>query len=314
MKHLPLGSIGWLLVDEAGQAVPQAAVGAILRSKRTIVVGDPLQIPPVVTLPERLVRAVADEFRVESLRWTAPHASAQTLADAASTHQASFRGEVEPRRVGVPLLVHRRCQDPMFSISNMVAYDRQMVHAAGAAKVGSVTDVLGCSRWFAVDGDADTKWCPAEGDMVVRLLDELARKRVRDPDLFVITPFRDVANGIRERLKRENGVLRAFGVDPEDWLQNRIGTIHTVQGREAEAVILLLGAPAAHQGGARAWAAATPNIVNVAVSRAKQSLYVVGSHGAWSGVGHARTLADALPIAGMGSEGWTSVTLPAAPR
>lgn len=39
---LPPESIGWLLVDEAGQVVHQDAVGAIMRAKRTIVVGDPL--------------------------------------------------------------------------------------------------------------------------------------------------------------------------------------------------------------------------------------------------------------------------------
>lgn len=76
---------------------------------------------------------------------------------------------------------------------------------------------------------------------------------------------------------------------------NRIGTIHTFQGREADSVILLLGAPKAAQNGARSWAAGTPNILNVAVSRAKKSLYVVGSYGAWSGVGYARELASALP-------------------
>lgn len=42
--------------------------------------------------------------------------------------------------------------------------------------------------------------------------------------------------------------------------------------------------------------AETPNILNVAVSRAKQSLYVVGSYGAWSEVGYARELGSSLPI------------------
>jgi len=67
-----------------------------------------------------------------------------------------------------------------------------------------------------------------------------------------------------------------------------------VQGREADTAIVLLGAPKASQGGARSWAAGPPNIFNVAVSRATQNLYVVGSFGAWSAVGHARELARSI--------------------
>lgn len=68
-------------------------------------------------------------------------------------------------------------------------------------------------------------------------------------------------------------------------MQERVGTVHTVQGREAEAVILVLGAPLDEQKGARAWAGMTPNILNVAITRAKEALYVVGNQDLWKDVG-----------------------------
>jgi len=286
------GGIGWLLIDEAGQALPQAAVGAIMRAKKTVVVGDPLQIPPVVTLPERLNSEICKFFNIAKSIWVAPEASAQTLADQASRYQAAFRSDQGSRRVGVPLLVHRRCQEPMFGISNRIAYDGQMVHAPEPRDPGPIGGVLGASRWFSVDGEAESKWCPAEGDFVVGLLRKIAEAGVVDPDLFLITPFRVVAQELRRRLEREPTLFSTFKVDMRDWLNDRVGTIHTVQGREANSVILILGAPNASQSGARSWAAGSPNILNVAVSRAKQNLYVVGSYGAWSGVGHARELAS----------------------
>jgi hypothetical protein len=86
---LPAGSVGWLLVDEAGQALPQAAVGAVMRAKRSIIVGDPLQIPPVVTLPERLNSEICKFFKIDKSIWAAPDASAQTLADQASPRRRS---------------------------------------------------------------------------------------------------------------------------------------------------------------------------------------------------------------------------------
>lgn len=127
-------------------------------------------------------------------------------------------------------------------------------------------------------------------------LNKIAAADVPHPNLFIITPFRIVAQELKNRLKREEALSSTLRVDIGAWADDRVGTIHTFQGREADAVILVLGAPKASQNGARSWAAGSPNILNVAVSRAKQNLYVVGSRGAWSGVGHARELASALPF------------------
>lgn len=298
LGDLPPSSFGWVLVDEAGQATPQSAVGLLMRAKKAIIVGDPLQIPPVVSLPQRLVVEVAKYFGVDPNRWLAPDASVQTLADEASRLKAEFRADVGVREVGLPLLVHRRCQEPMFGISNRIAYDGQMVFAAGEVVAGPVYRSLGVSRWLNVDAPADSKWCPAEGEAVLALLEKLAAAGVLRPDLYVITPFRVVAHELRERIRKASGLLDRLGIDSTEWLRDRVGTIHTFQGKEAEAVVAVLGAPAAAHLGARRWAASSPNILNVMVSRAKQGLYVIGSHAAWSTIGHGRALASALPLEG----------------
>jgi len=293
--HLPANSIGWLLVDEAGQATPQAAIGALMRSKRAVVVGDPLQIPPVISLPEQLNSKIAAYFSVSRSRWTAPEASVQTLADHASRFVGAFDTDKGVRQVGVPLLVHRRCRNPMFDISNAIAYDRQMVFATPARPIGHVRKCLGASCWIDVVGEAQSKWCPAEADTLVKMLDRLATAGIVSPDIFIISPFRIVADEMRRRIERERVLMQSLGASAYEWARDRVGTIHTFQGREADTVFLVLGAPNDSQTGARNWATSSPNILNVAVSRAKENLYVIGSRAAWSGTGCAREVANALP-------------------
>jgi hypothetical protein len=279
---LPPESLGWLLVDEAGQALPQAAVGALMRARRAIVVGDPLQIEPVVVLPETLTVAICRHLGVDPDRFNAPLASVQTVADAATPYGAEFEGRDGSRGVGVPLLVHRRCANPMFEISNAVAYAGLMVNAKppAASPVGAV---LGDSRWIHVEGSAEDKWSAEEGAAVVELLRRLQEAEA-SPDLYVVTPFVIVADNLR-RMVVESGVLRTWTDQPWTWARERIGTVHTVQGREAEAVIFVLGAPAAQQAGARGWAGGRPNLLNVAVTRAKERLYVIGNRRLWRTAG-----------------------------
>ncbi len=283
LGKLPPESLGWLLVDEAGQAIPQAAVGAIMRTKRAVIVGDPIQIEPIVMLPNTLTDAICHTFGVDVEQYSAPRASVQTLGDAASAYTTEFEMKSGgSRTVGVPLLVHRRCSDPMFSISNEIAYSRLMV-SAKVEQPSEIREVLGDSRWIHVAGGGEDKWCSQEGDEVVRLLRQLAEARASS-DLYVISPFVIVADGLRRTI-RQTGVLQNWVDDEPRWITERVGTVHTAQGREAEAVIIVLGAPNPSQTGARNWAGGRPNILNVAVTRAKEVVYVVGNRKWWREAG-----------------------------
>ena len=125
---LAVSQLGWLFVDEAGQAPPQYAVGALWRAKRAVIVGDPLQLKPVVTLPWGGQRALAREFGVGE-QWAPSRTSVQQVADRLAEHGTALPGPAsdEPVWVGTPLRVHRRCDRPMFGISNQIAYDGLMV-------------------------------------------------------------------------------------------------------------------------------------------------------------------------------------------
>jgi hypothetical protein len=292
LGKLPPESLGWLLIDEAGQALPQAAVGALTRSRRAIVVGDPMQIEPVVALPDILTQAICRAFGIDPDRFNAPTASVQTLADAATPYGAEFANRRGSRTVGVPLLVYRRCDQPMFGIPNAVAYEHLMVQGRGRRR-SVIRDILGPSRWIDVTGSASEKWCPEEGEAVLELLDAL-RRLPEPPDIYIITPFVVVQDNLRA-LVRDSGVLDGWTADPGRWVFDRVGIVHTVQGREAEAVILVLGAPATQQTGARNWAGSRPNILNVAVTRAKEALYVVGNRALWRQSGVFQVLHARMP-------------------
>jgi hypothetical protein len=290
--HLPPESLRWLLVDEAGQAVPQAVVGAMMRTKRAIILGDPQQIEPVTSLPTALAESICRDFGINPDRWNAPAASVQSVADATSTLGAEFEREIGSVKVGFPLLVHRRCAEPMFSISNRLAYSGLMVHATGA-RPSPIRDVLGASHWVDVapDQTAD-KWSEREGEAVLAMLRRLADAGAPAPlDLYIVSPFRVVAHRLRERLAN-NGLLSRWTDNASRWTRERIGTVHTVQGREADSVFFVLGAPLPSQGGARNWAAGSVNLLNVAATRAKENIYVIGNCSVWKDVGTFRHLSQ----------------------
>lgn len=276
---LGAGDIGWLLVDEAGQASPQAAVGALWRSRRAVMVGDPLQLEPINQVPPAALERMRSTFGVDP-HWLPQQLSAQRLADLANPIGRDLGPEGDKVWVGMPLVVHRRCDSPMFHLANRIAYDGAMVYGT-AARVSDTPATLP-TGWVDVRGPSLDNWVPSEGEALDRLLRLLTLEGVPSKGISVITPFSGV---IQELGKR--GTSKAVATS---------GTIHTMQGKESDVVIMVLGGKAdPQQPGARDWVVEKPNMLNVAATRAKRRFYVIGDRASWSKRKYFKQVMDLLP-------------------
>ncbi len=308
-RHMGPGSIGWLFIDEAGQAVPQAAVGALWRAKRAMVVGDPLQIEPVFTVPTRLIDALAQSSpHTASGECSPARTSVQRLADDANPYgtRVSVDGE-RPLWIGSPLRVHRRCADPMFSIANRIAYQGKMVFGLDTRDPPGDAPGFGKSAWVDVRGKTERKQVvPRQIELVVELVAKSYAKDRSLPPLYVISPFKAVKDELRRRLLEIDwqGMTGERGPSRKAWSKwcaDRVGTVHTFQGKEEKIVVFVLGADRDGRGAA-VWAASKPNLLNVALTRAQHRIYVIGDAGLWGGLPH---FDAALPLLeGTTAEAW----------
>ena len=303
-------SLDWVLLDEAGQATPQSAAGALWRARQAAVIGDPQQIEPVVPQPSGLLATLRQRQEQDGIAleaWSPEGQSAQTLAD--RTAERGTWMDCAGRRVwtGFPLRAHHRCAEPMFSVANRIAYDCQMVQARRAFP--PLRSPLGPSRWLDVIGHvADTQLVREElaclRRSMLRFLESWpvldTPDGPREASVFVISPFRKVAWHCRT-------LLRSMQIAEE---RVRCGTIHTFQGREADIVFIVLGSAPGQAGwGSRQWASRTPNILNVALTRARAAVYVIGNVRDWRRHPFFDVLSEELPISADSSAD-TAETLP----
>lgn len=287
-RSLGAGEIGWLLVDESGQATPQAAVGALWRSRRALLVGDPLQLKPIVTVTDAVLEHVRSRYCVDE-HWLPNRQSAQSLADLATTWGRMAGPSVSKTWVGLPLVVHRRCDRPMHSLANRIAYDGAMVYGTITPKPEKETPAKLPTGWLHVTGASDGNWVPAEGMLLQKLLLQLTEDGVKAEDISVITPFKAVLENIKHLVG--NKIVA--------------GTIHTMQGKEAAVVVMVLGGSTENPS-ARNWAVSEPNLLNVAATRAKRRFYVIGDHNDWKNRALFCEVMDLLPLQHLAEQQSTS--------
>ena len=282
--------LGWLMIDEAGQASPQQAVGAILRAKRVLVVGDPLQIEPVFTTSPALVKRLCEDVMQEQAEdWNPAKFSVQQLADRINHWGCELEVMNNNIWIGIPLWVHRRCIEPMFSIANRLAYNNRMIHGLPSEKIRCqlVNGNLENHWLVSSGGQGERQYRDSHGKSLLMLLDRLLCENISLESIYVITPFKAVKSEISKLIEQRH--LKIWQQSSpsitskavKEWQKRCIGTVHTFQGKENDIVIFILGCDEQNDGGAK-WTSSKPNLLNVAVTRAKKHIFVIGDLRVWS--------------------------------
>jgi len=273
--------IDLLVIDEAGQVAPEIGAGAFALARKAVVVGDALQIEPVWNIHKSVDLGNAQAFELLPATkvgrenflthgMAASNGSLIKLAQRASPYHQNL-----PLGRGMHLYEHRRCDDAIIAYCNDLCYqgalipkrgnaprpDLQMMHlpALGYARVpGREERPSSGSVCNPIEAAAVARWI-ADNQAV---LESFYAGQGLEKIVAVITPYR----AQKDAIVRE---LAALGLPPSI----TVGTVHSLQGAERP-VVLFSPANSHHAEKKFLFWNAKPNLLNVVVSRAKDSFLV----------------------------------------
>jgi superfamily I DNA and/or RNA helicase len=289
-------TIALLVIDEAGQCHPAYAVSGLLRAERALVIGDVHQLEPVIEIEpdddERVIkacrlklsRAALTPYRIHSQACS----SVQALADRAVSERPS-------------LSEHFRCQPQIIGISDRLCrYGLQVLtpREGPTVPLPFLTEPV---SFVDVDGAqerAGGSWYNrAELEHTIELLQSLTQYGVSPNDIAVITPYRGQLEQLRKRCSQAGFPIdRSMELsDMEEALPLRsqgiaLGTVHRFQGGERSIVLLSCVVTRSSSLG---FMDDRANLLNVAVSRARHRLVVLGRAGVLAQGRRTRLLTEA---------------------
>ena len=260
-----------VVIDEASQCDIASALPLLYRGKRALVIGDYNQLSHISRLhaaDDRRLLVNAGLNPINDLRFQYPINSVYDLARTTVGNGSRF----------VHLLDHYRSREEIIGFSNKEFYgnvlnihtDYQRLSSSGSAQPVMWHDVKG----ETVRPPSGSAYNLAEAQEVVALVQNIVERTVNRQEqrisLGVVTPFRQQANEIRRSIesKIDTAQLRRlnFAVD----------TAHLYQGDERDIIVfspvISRGAPESSLGFIRN----TRNLFNVAITRARAELHVVG--------------------------------------
>ena len=261
---LESGLFDLVIVDEASQCSLAAVLPLAYRAKRLAVVGDPSQLQPIVPLGDRLLQEIAVQtgFESDDLRRRGIHHKYGSAYFA-------FESAAKPNS---PVLLneHYRCHPHIARWFNRMFYgDRLTVLTEVADTTRRDRTIL----WQDVAGTAER---PPTGSSwlnrteAAQTVEWLGKVLDSESTVGVITPFAAQAQLIRKLAEDR------FGRSVLDDASFMCGTAHRLQGDERGAILLSpVLSPGMLRNGAR-WIEKERNLLNVAVSRARRALIVLG--------------------------------------
>lgn len=282
-----LDEIDLLIVDEAGQALPDVSAASFSLAKRALIVGDTDQIEPVWSISASVDRSnlalfglLEDEQSYQQWLDSGLLASSGNVMRLAQ-RQCHFH-QFEQLQRGLYLTEHRRCFDNIVDYCNALVYQGVLEPLRGNAKhdvpwgmmtlesVYSPSQSFGGSRGNPDEAKAIAEWVVAEKTVLVEYAKE-QDKKYHDMDdaevlchtVGIITPFSKQANLIRTELRKK-------GIEGLT-----VGTVHSLQGDE-RLIVLFSSVYGKNDKDSGKFYDAGPNMLNVAVSRAKDAFIVFG--------------------------------------
>ena len=261
------GMFDLLVVDEASQCDIASVLPLLYRAKRVAVIGDPKQLAHISKVSPRQdaqlqqKHGVAEEFG----EWAY---SVNSLFALASTRAASENF--------VLLRDHHRSHADIIEFSNRQFYEERLRVATAYDRLKRVDTSGPAVQWLHVDGSVRR---PPSGSVqnddeaaaVVRLLRRLLLDHGYQGTIGVVSPYRAQCTRIRELVNEDAMLAERLGR-----LQFIAETAHQFQGDERDVIVFSPVVAAGIAEGSLRFLRANGNLFNVAITRARAALYVVG--------------------------------------
>jgi very-short-patch-repair endonuclease len=271
------------VIDEASQCDIPSAIPLLFRAKRAVVIGDPQQLRHITTLPNAREGQLAARHGLNDAADQPFTFVANSVFDLAA---ASASTSV------VALRAHFRSHGDIVSFSNTHWYGNSLLVLTDYCGLKTPGNEPPGIRWLDAESrvfrpDGGGAVAPAEAERAIEEVAALVGRTDFQGTVGVVSPFRAQANRIRE------GLSRRLSEEAMERVELVADTAHGFQGDERDVIVFspCVGTPMP-PGGAR-FLSKTANVFNVAVTRARAQLRVVGDLNACAGSGIAHVEAFA---------------------